>query len=118
MAMISKLFLLVALLIPVVAVGQAKTCDRACLESFVDRYLDALIAHDPQKLPMTPRVKNTEDGVRLEPGDGLWRTALGKGTYRLFVTDMDTQQVVFLGTMQEGRASAPKPIIVAVRLRI
>jgi hypothetical protein len=118
MAMTNKLFLLVAALLPVVAVGQAKTCDRACLESFVDRYLDALTAHDPQKLPMTQRVKNTEDGVRIEPGDGLWGTALAKGTYRLFVTDTDTGQVAFLGTMQEGRASAPKPIIIAVRLKI
>lgn len=115
--MIKRLLLLAALL-PLVAVGQAKNCDRACLESFVDRYLDALIAHDPQKLPMTPRVKNTEDGVRLDLGDGLWRTVLGKGTYRLFVADTNTGQVVFIGTMQEGRTSAPKPIILAVRLKI
>src|SRR5215510_166762 len=77
-AMTKKLGLLVAMLFPIVAVTQARTCDRSCLESFVDQYLEALIAHDPQKLPMTPRVKNTEDGVRLDPGDGLWRTALAK----------------------------------------
>jgi hypothetical protein len=30
--------------------AEAQTCDRACLEGFVDRYLDAMIAHDPAKL--------------------------------------------------------------------
>src|SRR6185436_7726018 len=100
--MTNKLLLLAALLIPVVAVGEAKTCDRVCLESFVDRYLDALIAHDPRMVPMTPCIKNTEDGVRLAPGDGLWRTALARGTYRLFVTDTDTGQVAFFGTLKEG----------------
>ena len=93
-------------------------CDRACLENFVDQYMDALIAHDPKKLPMTARVKNTEDGVRLNPGDGFWRTALAKGSYRLFVTDTDAGQVAFLGTMREVNAPMPNPVIVAIRLKI
>jgi hypothetical protein len=97
--------------------GQS-TCDRACLEGFVDKYMDALIAHDPKKLPMTARVKNTEDGVRLEPGDGFWRTALGKGGYRLFVTDPEAGQVAFMGTMLEMNAPMPNPVITAVRLKI
>jgi hypothetical protein len=96
----------------------AQTCDRACLEGFVDQYIDALIAHDVKKLPMTARVKNTEDGVRLDPGDGFWRTALAKGTYRLFVTDTDTGQVTFLGTMREANAPTPNPVIVAIRLKV
>lgn len=96
----------------------AGTCDRACLESFVDQYMDALIAHDPKKLPMTARVKNTEDAVRLEPGDGFWRTALSKGSYRLFVTDTDSGQVAFIGTMREVNAPMANPVIIALRLKI
>jgi hypothetical protein len=92
------------------AYGQA--CDRACLENFVDQYLDALIAHNPAKVPISPRVKNTEDGVRLNPGDGFWRTANAKGSYRLFVTDTETGQVTFIGTMREDPALA---VILAVR---
>jgi hypothetical protein len=94
--------------------GQS-ACDRACLENFVDQYMDALIAHDPKKLPMTARVKNTEDGVRLDPGDGYWRTALAKGSYRLFVTDTDTGQVAFMGTMREDPNN---PVIVGIRLKV
>ena len=77
--------------------AQAQSCDRACLENFVDLYTEALIAHKPAQLALAPRVKNTEDGVRLDPGDGFWRTAIGKGSYRLFNTDPETGQVVFQG---------------------
>jgi hypothetical protein len=97
--------------------GQS-ACDRACLEGFVDQYMDALIAHNPKALPMTARVKNTEDGVRLDPGDGFWRTALAKGSYRLFVTDTEAGVVAFLGTMREVNAPTPNPVIVAIRLKI
>lgn len=111
-----KLAMLAAL---VAAPGWAQiSCDRACLENFVDQYMDALIAHNPKKLPMTPRVKNTEDGVRLDPGDGFWRTALAKGSYRLFVTDTDAGQVTFIGTMREVNAPMPNPVIVGIRLKI
>jgi len=100
------------------AYSQSKTCDRACLEGFIDQYMDALIAHDPKKLPTTPRVKNTEDGVRLDPGEGFWLTALAKGAYHLFVTDIQAGQVAFLGTMQEGNPPKPNLVIVAIRPKI
>ena len=110
---------LAALVVLFAAPGWAQSaCDRACLENFVDQYMDALIAHNPKALPMTARVKNTEDGVRLDPGDGFWRTALSKGTYRLFVTDTETGQVAFLGTMREVNTPMPNPVILAVRLKI
>jgi len=111
----------IGILIAGALAGQSKSggaCDRACLENFVDQYMDALIAHDPKKLPMTARVKNTEDAVRLDPGDGFWRTALAKGSYRLFVTDTDTGQVAFMGTMREVNAPMPNPVIVAIRLKV
>jgi hypothetical protein len=92
--------------------GQA--CDRACLEGFVDKYMDALIAHDPKLVPLAKTLKNTENGQRLEPGDGFWRTATAKGAYRLFVDDPQAGQVAFLGTMKEANI----PVSVAIRLKI
>jgi len=98
------------------ATGWAQAvCDRGCLEGLVDQYMDALIAHNPKKLPMTTRVKNTEDGVRLEPGDGFWRSANAKGSYRLFVADPEAGQVAFLGTMREDLNN---PVIVGIRLKV
>jgi hypothetical protein len=92
--------------------GQA--CDRACLEGFVDKYMDALVAHDPKLVPLAGTLKNTENGQRLEPGDGFWRTATAKGVYRLFVDDPQRGEVAFLGTMKEANI----PVSVAIRLKI
>ena len=78
-------------------------------------YMEALIAHKPAQLPLAPRVKNTEDGVRLDPGDGFWRTAQGKGSYRLFNADVETGNVTFLGTMREVPSL---PVIFAARLKV
>jgi hypothetical protein len=88
------------------AAGQSNAgsgCGRACLEAFVDQYLDAVVAHDPSKAPLAPGAKFTENGQTLEFGDGLWNTMTSKGTYRLFVTDVETGQVAFL-------AASRKPI--------
>jgi hypothetical protein len=80
----------------------------------VDQYLDAVVAHDPSRLPVTRFVKYTENGQHIELGDGFWRTATGQGNYKFYVDDPETGQVGFEGTMQE----AGHPVIVAVRLKI
>ena len=109
----TKLFV-IAIALAATLAGQSKTCDRACLEPFVDKYLDAMVAHDPAKAPFAKGVKFTENGQRLELGDGLWNTMTGKGTFRLFVTDVEAQQVAFLGTITEANVGA----VIGLRLRI
>jgi hypothetical protein len=98
----------------------AATCDRACLEGFVDRYLDAVLAHNPQLVPLAPNVRYTEDGQHLEIGDGLWRTMRAKGHYRLFVDDVAAGQVAFFGTLEEENREPAKgtPVLMALRLKI
>jgi len=104
----------IAIALAATLAGQSKTCDRACLEPFVDTYLDAMAAHDPSKAPFARGVKFTENGQRLELGDGLWNTMTGKGTFRLFVTDVEAQQVAFLGTITEANVGA----VIGLRLKI
>jgi hypothetical protein len=89
-------------------------CDRACLEAYVDQYLDASLAHDPKKLPFTRNVKFTENGQKLELGDGLWNTMTGKGTYRLFITDPVAGEVTFFGSITEEGT----PAMLALRLKV
>ncbi|MEO8096305.1 MAG: hypothetical protein ABI811_01280 [Acidobacteriota bacterium] len=89
-------------------------CDRACLEGYVDKYLDAMVSHDPSKVPFAKDFKFTENGQRLIPGDGLWNTMTAKGTYRLFVTDVETQSVGFFGSIKEMNAGA----MIGMRLKI
>jgi hypothetical protein len=97
------------------AFGQARVaCNRACLEAYVDRYLDAMVAHDASKTPFAKDSKFTENGQRLLPGDGLWNTISAKGTYRQFVTDVEAQSVAFFGSIKEMNAGA----MLGLRLKI
>jgi hypothetical protein len=93
-------------------------CDRECLNGFVDQYLDALLKHDPKLVPLTKNVKFTENGQRLDPGDGLWRSMAAKGSYRLFVTDTQTGEVTFLGTIREQGRTAGEQVGVVIALRL
>ncbi|HUA01319.1 MAG TPA: hypothetical protein VMB02_13380 [Candidatus Aquilonibacter sp.] len=113
---------------PTVARGAAKAaqesvspapCDRACLNGFVDQYLDALVAHDPSRLTVAPFVKYTENGQKLALGDGFWRSAAKRGTYKFYVDDTDAEQVGFEGTMYEaGRGDTSDLVLMALRLKI
>jgi hypothetical protein len=98
----------------------AAPCDRACLEGFVDHYLDAVLAHNPSLVPLAPGVRFTEDGQRLAIGDGLWRTMHAKGHYRLFVADPQAGQVAFFGTIEEDNRDPAKgtAVLMALRLRV
>lgn len=111
--------LLVTLLTATALFGQAKgrtpvICDRACLEGWVDRYIDAMVLHDASKVAFAKDAKFTENGQRLIPPDGLWNTMTAKGTYRLFVTDVETQSVGFFGSIKEMDAGA----MLGLRLKI
>lgn len=112
--------LVVVGLIAAAASAQSNNCDRSCLEGFVDQYLEAVVAHNPKALPLARSVKFTENGQRLELGEGLWNSMAGKGTYRLFVTDAGTGQVAFIGTIREDARdpAAPAPAVMALRLKI
>jgi hypothetical protein len=97
----------------------SKPCDRACLEGFVEQYLDAAIAHNPGLLPLAPDVKFTENGVRLPLPDTHWKIMTGKGKYRLFVTDPDAGQVACITTIrEEGRTKDGVHSQFALRLKV
>jgi hypothetical protein len=105
---------------PASAERVASACDRACLEHFVDLYLDALIDDNPSEVPLARKVRFTENGQRLAIGDGLWRSMKSKGHYRLFVDDVEAGQVGFMGTIAEDNRDPSKstPALIALRLRI
>jgi hypothetical protein len=90
-------------------------CDRACLEGFANQYFDALVAHDPSRIPLAPNVKFTENGQELAVGDALWATASDKPTtYTIYLTDPKTGQVGFSGLMKENGKLA----LISFRLKI
>ena len=99
-------------------------CDRACLEGYVDRYLDAMLANEVSPKLFARDVKFTENGVRLPLGnEGLWFGMSGKGTYKFYVPDVETQQVAFIGTvigrtLQSRGANTGEGNLVAIGLRL
>jgi len=93
----------------------AAQCNRACLKNTVDKYLAALVAHDPSQVSLAPNVKFVENTVPMHPGDGLWKTAsAAPTTFKIYVPDPVSEEVGFLGVMQEKG----KPIELALRLKI
>ncbi|HXD74447.1 MAG TPA: hypothetical protein VN628_11950, partial [Vicinamibacterales bacterium] len=51
------------------------SCDRACLKSTLDAYLNAVVKHDPAAAPLMIGFRQTENSVAVRPGTGLWKTA-------------------------------------------
>lgn len=96
------------------AAAQSSGCDRACLEGVLDRYVDAVVAHEPKRLPLARGARFTENGQRLPLGDGLWHTATGKGGYALKLADVERGQAVLMGTIREGG----EPTVLVARLRV
>jgi hypothetical protein len=96
-------------------------CDRACLEGYVDKYMSAMLKHEPGKDLFADSVRFTENGVQLQFGnEGLWASMVGKGTYKFYVPDIETQQVAFIGTARE-ESMVPgegNPVVLALRLKI
>jgi hypothetical protein len=102
-------------LAPSQAHAAVKKCDRACLIATVDKYLAAVVAHDPSKVRFSPDVKFVENITPMKPGEGLWKTASAlPTTFKIYVPDPVSEQVGFLGVMQAG----DKPIELALRLQI
>jgi len=97
------------------------SCDRACLENYVDQYMDAMLVNEPSDSLFAGDCMFTENGVRLPLGDeGFWASMVGKGSYKFYIPDTDTQQVAFLGTAREESqiSGEENPVAVALRLKI
>jgi hypothetical protein len=97
---------LLSLIAAPLAQAQQGNCDRACLEGFIEQYLEALQRKDPTRLPWAPNARFTENNVELAVGDGLWGTITGLGPHRIRVADVQTGQAGFFGQVQETRESS------------
>jgi len=89
-------------------------CDRSCLTEIADRYLTALVTHDPKRVDWADSVKFTENNAPLAIGDGIWGTITGLGSYKLYVMDEKSGEVGFFGQVQEPGF----PSLMAMRLKV
>src|SRR5579864_8114268 len=95
-------------------IASESPCDRACLEGFVNQYLDAMVARNHYGLPLATKVQFTENEQTIPLGEGIWGTASGLGTYKLYVADPRAGEVGFIGTLRENGT----PVAFALRLKI
>lgn len=71
-----------ALVVFSASAAQAAECDRDCLRGMVTNYIEAIVAHAPQSLPLAPNVRFTEDSRELPLGEGAWKTVTRAGGFR------------------------------------
>ncbi len=89
-------------------------CDRACLAGFVTQYLDAMIAHKPESLPVAVNVKFTEDCKELKLGEGIWKNIAKLTNYRRDILDVRQGVAVSFLVVEENSL----PVLFVMRLKI
>ena len=91
----------------------AQPCDSACLIDLADRYMEALAAQDPSRVPWAPRVRYTENSVSMMIGDGIWGAISSRSPTPLHAVDPATGNVAWFGLVEEHGA----PAFYAMRLK-
>jgi len=89
-------------------------CDRTCLQGLAEQFIDALLAHDPGKVPLAKGVRYSENSVPLPIPDGFWKNATGVRPYRLYIADPEWGTIGFYARMLQNG----DPVIVSTRLRV
>ena len=91
-----------------------QTCDRECLRGFMTQYLNALIAHKPGNLPVSDKVRFTENTVDLKLGEGIWKTASTLTPYRQDIIDVRQGVAGTHAVIEEGKNT----VLLLVRLKV
>jgi hypothetical protein len=91
-------------------------CNRECLYGFVDKFFDALTTRWPGNLAMAPEAKYTENEIEVKPGEGMWKTFSGRGTYRVYLADPANGEVGYYGDVTEFAGALQG--VIALRMKI
>jgi hypothetical protein len=94
--------------------ARAADCDRECLRGVVTQYLNAMLAHKPATLPVSDKMRFTEDAVTMKLGAGLWKNASGIGTYRQDILDVRQGVAASQVIVEESGM----PVMLVLRLKV
>jgi hypothetical protein len=78
---------------------KAGGCGRACLGRLLDGYLNAMVAHDPDRAGLDFTFRQTQNAVVIARGEGLWRDAEGLGPVQRRYFDPETSTAAYFGTL-------------------
>jgi hypothetical protein len=92
----------------------ATDCDRPCLKTALDQYLNAVIKHDPSAAPLFVGFRQTENAVVVRTGAGVWKTVSALGKLQRRYLDAVSGQAGYFGTVEEQG----EPAIVTVRVKV
>ncbi|HEU4618470.1 MAG TPA: hypothetical protein VFV10_10535 [Gammaproteobacteria bacterium] len=96
------------------AAESAPQCDRACLKSMLERYLAAVVKHDPSGAPLAIAYRHTENAINVPLGKGVWQSVTGLGKVQRYYLDPVSEQAAYYGIVEEGERLA----IVTARLHV
>lgn len=100
---------------PAPAKAHAASCSRACLESLMNRWFDALAAHSAKGLPLARNIRFTEQAAAIPIGDGLFvSTTEGPKDFKIIAADPVSGQVGAIVMMKQW----DKPVEVTARLKV
>ena len=108
----SARFLLIAAF--ATGIASAQTCDRVCLKTTLDQYLNAVVKHDTSAAPLFVGFRQTDNGVVVRPGTGTWQSITALGDIQRKFFDPVSGQAAYLGLIKEGQATG----IATLRLRV
>ena len=93
---------------------QAQQCDRACLTGMMTRFIDALVARDPSRLPLATTVKYTEDSRNAQLGQGIWKSVTAAGGFRQDYIDTRKQVAASHVVLREGETQVLYSVLLHV----
>jgi hypothetical protein len=92
----------------------ANDCDRTCLKTILDQYLNAVAKHDPSAAPLVVGFRQTENAVVVRLNTGLWKSVSSLGKLQRRYLDPVSGQAAYFGIIEEQKG----PAIVTARIKV
>lgn len=92
----------------------AQDCDRACLTTHLNTYLDAVTSNTPAAGNLWVGFRQTENSVVIPEGLGAWQNVTGLGSIQRRYLDPVQGQAGYYGTVMMGAEEA----VVAIRMKV
>ena len=96
------------------AYAAGATCDRACLRTTIDAYLNAVIKHDPAAAPLMIGFRQTDNAIVVRVPNGVWRSITALGPVQRRFLDPETGQAGFFGIVEESGVQS----VATLRLKV
>ncbi|MDR2214865.1 MAG: nuclear transport factor 2 family protein [Nevskiaceae bacterium] len=93
----------------------AAPCDRACLQAILSQYVDAVLAHEPSRLPLAENARVTDNGLQVKLGEGLWNSVTGAGGFRQDYIDTQREIAASHVMFREGANQMLHSVVLHVR---